>query len=723
VTAVGADGPQPTVSAEFVLGCDSHTPMVNGLGVLGWGVGGIDAEAAMVGEPYSVTIPKVVGVRLTGMLARGATTTDLVLTITEMLRNHGVVGAFVEFTGPALDHLTVPDRATIANMVPEYGATCGYFPIDRQTLTYLRATGRPETQVRLIEDYAMAAGLFRTTGDAEPEFSELIVIDLAAIVPSVSGPRRPQERLALPQIKNSFRALLSKPISEGGFAVTNAEISADLLAAGEACRVGHGALAIAAITSCTNTSNPSIMIAAALLARNAAARGLSKPPYVKTSLAPGSRVVTQYLNTAGLLPALERLGFHVVGYGCTTCSGKSGPINAALEREITDQGLVAVAVLSGNRNFEGRVHKSVRAGYLCSPPLVVAFALAGRIDINFDHDPLGDDKDGKPVYLRDIWPSEEEIARTLTASMSPAQFIANYSKITEGTPQWRALEAPTGSLFSWSSASTYIRKPPFFDAAFRDERRRAAGDIRNARVLCAFDDSLTTDHITPSGEITLQTEAGRYLAAIGVAPEDFNAYTQRRGNHDVLARATFANPRIRNLLVPGTEGGMTLLFPERQQTSIYAAATRYRERNVPIIVLAGKDYGMGSSRDWAAKGPALLGVRAILAKSFERIHRANLVGLGIVPLTFEAGQGWRELGLDGSEVFDIAGIEDALRGDGPVTIAATKVDQRCVTFAARLAFSSDAERALLRAGGLFPKMYDRFDLPTPIEAARREAVS
>jgi aconitate hydratase A / 2-methylisocitrate dehydratase len=723
VVAVGRDGPQPTVSAEFVLGCDSHTPMINGLGVLGWGVGGIDAEAAMVGEPYSVTIPKVVGVRLTGRLASGTTTTDLVLTITELLRKHGVVGAFVEFAGPALDQLTVPDRATIANMAPEYGATCGYFPIDQQTLSYLRATGRAETHVRLIEDYATAAGLFRKAGEAEPEFSELIVVDLARIVPSVSGPRRPQQRVALPQVKDSFRTLLSAPVSDGGFAVENAEAEISLVAAGETHRVGHGVLAIAAITSCTNTSNPSVMIAAGLLARNAAARGLSKRSYVKASLAPGSRVVTQYLNEAGLLTALEQFGFHVVGYGCTTCSGKSGPIEPALEQAVGDHGLVAVAVLSGNRNFEGRIHKSVRASYLCSPPLVVAFALVGRVDIDFDHDPLGHDRDGKPVYLRDIWPSEEEIAGTLTTSMRPAQFVANYSKITDGTPQWRALQAPKGNLFPWSSISTYIRKPPFFDAAFRDERRHAVGDLRKARVLCAFGDSLTTDHVTPSGEITLQTEAGQYLAAIGVAPEDFNAYTQRRGNHDVLARATFANPRIRNLLAPDTEGGVTQLFPEGQQASIYAAATRYRESGVPIIVLAGKDYGMGSSRDWAAKGPALLGVRAILAKNFERIHRANLVGLGIVPLTFETGQGWSELGLDGSEAFDIIGIEDALAGHVPVTVTATKTDQRYITFTARLALSSDAERALLRAGGLFPKMYDRFDVRTPIKTSRREAVS
>jgi aconitate hydratase len=723
VIAVGRDQPQPIVSAEFVLGCDSHTPMINGLGVLGWGVGGIDAEAAMVGEPYNVTVPKVVGVHLTGRLSRGATTTDLVLTITELLRKHGVIGAFVEFTGPALEHLAVPDRATIANMAPEYGATCGYFPLDGQTLSYLRGTGRPETHVQLIEDYADAAGLFRRPEDEEPEFSETLVVELASIEPSVSGPRRPQERLTLPEIKSSFRSLLSKPASEDGFGVEDVGVEASLAEGAGTSHVAHGVLAIAAITSCTNTSNPSVMIAAGLLARNAVARGLRKTPYVKTSMAPGSRVVTQYLKEAGLLPALEQLGFHVVGYGCTTCSGKSGPIDPALEQAVREHELVAAAVLSGNRNFEGRIHKSVRASYLCSPPLVVAFALVGRVDIDFDHDPLGQDADGQEVYLRDIWPSEKEIAGTLAEAMRPEQFRSNYSKIVEGTPQWIALQAPKGILFPWSDSSTYIRQPPFFGATFRDERKDVTRDIRNARVLCAFGDSLTTDHVTPSGEITEQTEAGKYLTSVGVATDDFNAYTQRRGNHDVLARATFANSRIRNLLASGSDGGVTQIFPERTVTSIYSAAKQYRERGVPIIVLAGKEYGMGSSRDWAAKGPALLGVRAILAKNFERIHRANLVGLGIVPLVFEEGEGWRDLGLDGSESFDIVGVEDAINRNLPVTITATSQDKQRTTFMVRVALSADSERALLRAGGLFPKMYDRFDAPASGAASCEEAVS
>ena len=723
VVSVADDRSAPIVSAEFVLGCDSHTPMVNGLGVLGWGVGGIDAEAAMVGEPYRVTIPKVVGVCLTGTLPHGSTMTDVVLTVTEALRKHGVVGAFVEFTGPALDHLTVPDRATIANMAPEYGATCGYFPIDQQTLIYLRATGRPAAHVQLIEDYARAAKVFRTVDDEEPEFSERITVDLSVILPSVAGPRRPQDRLALPEIKSRFRGLLSTPVSEGGFGVENADPVASLDEAGETDAVTHGVLAIAAITSCTNTSNPSVMIAAGLLAHHAVARGLSKRSYVKTSLAPGSRVVTRYLKEARLLPALEQLGFNVVGYGCTTCSGKSGPIDPVLETAVHVHGLVAAAALSGNRNFEGRIHKSVRASYLCSPPLVVAFALAGRVDIDFDQDPLGHDADGKPVYLRDIWPSESEIASTLAGAMRPELFIENYARITEGTDQWTALAAPTGTLFPWSDSSTYIKQPPFFSAAFRAERQSIACDIRQGRALCAFGDSLTTDHVTPSGEITAQTEAGRYLASMSVAENDFNAYTQRRGNHDVLARATFANPRIRNLMVDGIEGGVTRLLPEGEQISIFAAADRYREQGVPVIVLAGQDYGMGSSRDWAAKGPALLGVRAVLAENFERIHRANLVGLGILPLVFARGEGWRQLGLDGSEAFDLLGIEEALESDRTIAVTATKADGQSITFKVRIDVADDSERALLRAGGLFPKMYDRFDASVTAAASRRKIAS
>ena len=667
---------------ELVLGGDSHTPTVNALGILAWGVGGIEAEAAMLGRPYILPMPRVVGVRLEGSTKSGVTTTDLVLAITQRLRAVGVVGAFVEFFGEAVDALPVPQRATLANMAPEYGATVGYFPIDAQTLAYLHESGRDAAQVERVERYARAAGLFREAGAPEASYSEVVAIDLGAVEPCIAGPHRPDQLVPLSRIEDSFR--------DAGFG-------------GENCPA-DGQLAIAAITSCTNTANPLVMVAAGLLARKARARGMTPPSWVKTSLAPGSRVVTRYLSNAGLLADLEGLGFHVVGYGCTTCSGKSGEIAEELSEAARDDGTVLAAVLSGNRNFDMRIHPEIRTNYLASPPLVVAFALAGTINLDMARDPLGEDETGAPVYLRDLWPSEAEIEAALAETSDPALYREMYGDLFEGTEPWRALDAPQGPLFEWDEGSSYIRRPPFFelgDAAGPPDR------IESARALCLLGDSVTTDHVTPSAMITLSSAAGAYLASLGVPAKAFNSYTQRRGNHEVMARATFSNKGLRNF-IPGVEKGGCTLGPAGTEQPICEAAAAYAGAGIPVIVLAGKHYGMGSSRDWAAKGPALLGVRAVLAESFERIHRSNLIGMGILPLVFEAAGGWRALGLDGSESFTLSGLREGISEDLPIAVTAKHPEGRTVDFTVRASLASQSERDLLAEGGIFPAVLRAF---------------
>jgi len=696
-----ADG--PLLFPDFVIGGDSHTPMVNGLGVLGWGVGGLDAEAILLGYPCSIALPRVVGVRLTGRLPAGSTTTDLVLLVTQRLRAHGVTGAFVEFHGPAATSLTVPERATLANMAPEYGATVGFFPVDENTLAYLRATGREAAHTARVEAYCRANSLFRDAGAGAPVYSEDVAIDLADAVPTLAGPKRPQDRQPLAVVAADFRARLARDAGDDGFGAG---------AVGGAAphdRLGHGAVVVAAITSCTNTSNPSVMLAAGLLARNAAARGLRPPPWVKTSLAPGSQVVTRYLQAAGLLAPLEALGFHVVGYGCTTCGGKSGPLAREVAAAIERDGLVVATVLSGNRNFEGRIHRLARANYIGSPPLVVAYAVAGRIDIDLTREPLGHDRDGQPVMLADVWPEPGEVAAHLAAAADPALYRAVYGDAERGPDLWRALAARPSERFPWDPASTYLVPPPFVAGVVAGEPLPERLD--GARVLAAFGDSLTTDHISPSGEIPVDSAAGRYLAGLSIAPGAYNTYVGRRCNHEVMARGTFANVRIRNLLVPGTEGGMTRKFPGDALLPVYDAARAYRDEGTPLVVLGGRDYGAGSSRDWAAKGSALLGVRAVLAESFERIHRANLVSMGVVPLRFAAGEGWRALGLTGTERFSLQGLRAAVLAGTPVTVVADR-DEASVRFAATADIHTDSERAILQAGGLLPSVMKALAAPT-----------
>ncbi len=648
---------------DSLVGTDSHTTMINGLGVLGWGVGGIEAEAAMLGQPIAMLVPQVVGVRLSGTLPEGATATDLVLTVTERLRQVGVVGRFVEFFGPGLDALSLPDRATLANMAPEYGATMGFFPADARTLEYLRFTGREEAHVRAVEAYLRCQGLFRTPDAPEPRFTEVVEVDLGAIVPSIAGPKRPQDRILLSEAKASWEDTRKRVT--GGRPSKGVPVERD----GERFEVRDGAVVIAAITSCTNTSNPGVMVAAGLLARKAAERGLSAPPWVKTSLAPGSQVVTEYLRESGLMQDLERVGFYLVGYGCTTCIGNSGPLDEPIARAIRDERLAVCAVLSGNRNFEGRVSPLTRGNYLASPPLVVAYALAGTLDIDFDREPIGTDREGRPVFLRDLWPSAQEVAETVHRAVSAEQFERRYAEVLRGPDAWRAIEAPSGALFAWDSASTYVRRPPFFDEVQPGEPP-AIRDIEGARVLALLGDTVTTDHISPAGAIPPDSPAGRYLREHGVQPKDFNSYGSRRGNHEVMMRGTFANIRLRNLLVPGVEGGLTRHLPSGERTSIYEAAMRYAEEGVPLVVIAGKEYGTGSSRDWAAKGTRLLGVRAVLAESYERIHRSNLVGMGVLPLQFLPGQGRKALGLSGEEVFSIRGLAAGLSPRMKVSVEA-----------------------------------------------------
>ncbi len=684
---------------DFVIGGDSHTPMVNALGVLGWGVGGIDAEAALLGHAYTFPIPEVVGVRLHGAIQ--ALTTDAALLVTQQLRAAGVVGSMVEFFGPAVAALAVPERATIANMAPEYGATCGFFPIDARTLDYARMTGRDEAQLALIEDYARANQLWRDTAQAAPAYSRVIDIDLSAARLSLAGPRRPQDRMDVADVAADFRRRLGAPQSEGGFEVDMG------LAAGRDV-VGHGSVALAAITSCTNTSNPSVMLAAGLIARKALDRGLTPPAWVKRSLAPGSRAVTRYLESAGLLTALQAQGFHVIGYGCTTCGGKSGPLDAGVAEAIVEGGLVAAAVLSGNRNFEGRIHKLLRANYIGSPAMVVLYALAGRIDVDFEREPLGPGADGAPVYLRDVWPSQEEIMALMPLASDPALFAEVYDPASLDSAIWRDLAAPAGLRFPWDPDSEYLVEPPFFKTEpGRDALADLAAGLARGRVLAAFGDSLTTDHISPSGEIPADTPAGSYLIAKGVAPRDFNTYVARRCNHHVMTRATFANIRIKNALTPGMEGGVTRHYPSGRLMPIVDAATAYRDAGEACIILGGKDYGMGSSRDWAAKGSALLGVRAVIAESFERIHRANLVGMGVLPLAFAPGQGWRQLGLTGAQTLRLENVANGVLKGEPIDVIAED-GSRQVRFQAYAQVLTHAERKLMAEGGIPASVLNAF---------------
>ena len=675
---------------DTLVGTDSHTTMINGLGVLGWGVGGIEAEAAMLGQPVSMLIPQVVGVKLTGKLREGTTATDLVLTITEMLRRHGVVGKFVEYFGPGLRDLPLADRATIGNMSPEYGATCGIFPVDQESLTYLRLTGRSPEQIALVEAYCREQGLFHDEKSPEAEYSELLALDLATVESSLAGPRRPQDRVLLSQAGESFRTALPSLIKPKSSARTAAASTVPANGnekrweqeGGNPASVGvedpnvhehvpldvksrlrHGSVVIAAITSCTNTSNPSLMLGAGLLAKKAVEKGLSVAPWVKTSLAPGSKVVSDYLEKASLLPYLEKLKFHVVGYGCTTCIGNSGPLPLEVSQVVEEKDLVVASVLSGNRNFEGRINSEVRANYLMSPPLVVAFALAGRIDIDLRKDALGNGKDGKPVYLADLWPSQREVEETMQKSISSDMFRRSYGEVYHGDDRWRSLPVPKGETYLWDEASTYIRRAPYFDQMTL--KPVPMGDIRNARVLAVLGDSVTTDHISPAGSIKKDSPAGKYLMDRGVKPADFNSYGSRRGNHEVMVRGTFANVRLRNKMVPQLEGGFTRHLPDGSEMSIFEASEKYIAEGVPLVIIAGKEYGSGSSRDWAAKGPLLLGVRAAIAESYERIHRSNLVGMGILPLQFLAGETAESLNLTGLEVIEITGIPELVEKFAP----------------------------------------------------------
>jgi len=750
--AVATDGSKASVEQTSVfaypdtlVGTDSHTTMINGLGVLGWGVGGIEAEAAMLGQPVSMLVPQVVGFRLTGKLREGATATDLVLTVTEALRKHGVVGKFVEFFGPGVSELPLADRATIANMAPEYGATCGIFPVDAETLKYLRLTGRSEEQVALVEAYFREQGLFHTASAPEAEYSSTLSLDLSTVEPSVAGPKRPQDRVLLSQTAASFAKELPALLgpngnqgetrqmvrweAEGGHPSGNGNLTSSVgaptpsnpdphAAAPSSVKarfgvevdpyLGNGSVVIAAITSCTNTSNPYVMVAAGLLAKKAVERGLSTPPWVKTSLAPGSRVVTDYYNKAGLTQYLDALRFNTVGYGCTTCIGNSGPLPTDVSKAIEDHNLVAVSVLSGNRNFEGRISPEVRANYLMSPPLVVAYALAGYIGHNFDKDPLGKDKAGASVFLKDIWPTQKEVADTVAACIDSTMFRKQYSTVTDGDSNWQGLKFPSGNTYGWEQDSTYIRKAPYFDGMAAAPA--PVSDIRAARALAVLGDSVTTDHISPAGSIKKNSPAGKYLTEHGVTPADFNSYGSRRGNHEVMVRGTFANVRLRNKLAPGTEGGVTRLLPEGTDMSIYDASVTYAERGIPLCILAGKEYGSGSSRDWAAKGPKLLGIRFVIAESYERIHRSNLVGMGILPLQYLPGQSTTSLGLTGEEIFHLGDAPGVLKemldskfsGGRTIAVLAENNSGKTIEFSATIRIDTPQEILYYQHGGILP---------------------
>jgi aconitate hydratase len=700
---------------DTLVGTDSHTTMINGLGVLGWGVGGIEAEACMLGQPMFLPWPVVLGVRMTGALPAGTTATDLVLTLTQMLRAHGVVGKFVEFFGAGLSSLTVEDRATLSNMCPEYGATASYFPVDHQTLRYLETTGRDDA-IDLVERYAKEQRLFRTDDDPDPTFSEVLELDLSSVEPSVAGPRRPQDRVSLPRVWQSFTEAFSDGLNsrddatrshdeDEGFGTSAPETRLEserepgIVSEDEARRIGHGSVVIAAITSCTNTSNPSVMLAAGLLAKKAVEAGLEPKPWVKTSLAPGSRVVTDYLDRAGLQPYLDKLGFSLVGYGCTTCIGNSGPLPEEVAREVEERDLAVVAVLSGNRNFEGRIHPQVRASYLASPPLCVAYALAGSVDIDLTADPLGETTDGEPVYLRDLWPSADEVLEATAGAITADQFHDEYGRIFDGDEHWQSLESPSGPMYEWDPDSTYVREPPFFEGIEGDPEE--PGDIEGGRVLVKVGDSITTDHISPAGSIKADSPAGRWLQEHGVKPPEFNSYGARRGNHEVMMRGTFANVRLRNELAPGTEGPWTEHLPDGEQMTIYDASLRYAEEGVPLLVLAGKEYGSGSSRDWAAKGPGLLGVRAAIAESFERIHRSNLVGMGVLPLEFKPGETRTSLGLTGTETYSITGLTTGLKPRQTLKVHA-EADGKTIDFDAIARVDTPEEVEYIRHGGILP---------------------
>ncbi len=694
---------------DTLVGTDSHTTMINGLGVLGWGVGGIEAEAVMLGQPIYLLAPEVIGFKLTGALPEGATATDLVLTVTQMLRARGVVGKFVEFYGDGLGELSLPDRATLANMAPEYGATVGFFPIDDETLGYLRRTGRTADEVDLVERYAKEQGLFRREGQPDPRYTDTLHLELSTVEPCLAGPKRPQDRVRLAEAKKSFRAALTAAVKDRGFGLGEADLGRRVAVrlGGTDAELTHGAVVIAAITSCTNTSNPSVMIAAGLLARKAVERGLRVAPWVKTSLSPGSRVVTDYLRAAGLSAALDQLGFQTVGYGCMTCIGNSGPLPGPIAAAIQEGRLVAAAVLSGNRNFEGRIHPLVKANYLASPPLVVAYALAGRVDFDFATEPLGTDPTGRKVYLRDLWPSAREVADTAARVVTPEMFSQRYANVFRGNEKWDRLPVGESDVYQWDERSTYIQEPPFF--VDLPPRPRPIGEIIGARVLAVLGDSITTDHISPAGSIAPDSPAGRYLQELGVPPAEFNSYGARRGNDRVMTRGTFANVRLRNLLVPGTEGGVTRYLPTGELMSIHDAAMRYRADGTPLLILAGAEYGTGSSRDWAAKGPLLLGVRAVLAVSFERIHRSNLVGMGVLPLQFQDGQTRESLGLTGEELYGIEGLDDRLRPRQELTVVARAPDGRVPErrFAVTVRIDTPVEVEYYRHGGILPMMLRR----------------
>jgi aconitate hydratase len=681
---------------DTLVGTDSHTTMVNGLGVLGWGVGGIEAEAAMLGQPVTMLIPQVIGFKLTGSLPAGTTATDLVLTVTEALRKKGVVDKFVEFFGDGLKGLPLADRATIANMSPEFGSTCAIFPIDEETIRYLQLTGRPADQIALVEAYARAQGLWRVDGAPAADYTDVVELDLSTVEPSLAGPKRPQDRVPLRSAKKVYESSVKKMAEERSQKNPQATGSATATVGGKSFEVKDGAVLIAAITSCTNTSNPAVLVAAGLLARNAGARGLSSKPWVKTSLAPGSRVVTDYLQKAGLLKDLEALGFYTVGYGCTTCIGNSGPLKPEISEAVRAADAVACSVLSGNRNFEGRVHPEIKMNFLASPPLVVAYALAGSLDIDITTEPLGLGKDGKPVYLKDVWPSAKDVAAAVGASVDSAMFKKGYANVFAGDANWNAIETPAGKIYSWDGKSTYVKSPPYFDGMTMTPAPLT--DIKGARALAVLGDSVTTDHISPAGNIAKSSPAAKYLVALGVQPVDFNSYGARRGNHEVMMRGTFANIRLRNLLLPGTEGGVTLHIPSGEQMAIFDASVKYKAAGTPLVILAGKEYGTGSSRDWAAKGTMLLGVKAVIAESFERIHRSNLIGMGVLPLQYKEGQNAQSLGLTGKETFEIAGLN---RGAAKsVKVIAKTDDGKSTEFEARLRIDTPKELDYYQHGGI-----------------------
>jgi aconitate hydratase len=684
---------------DTLVGTDSHTTMINGLGVVGWGVGGIEAEAVMLGQPMDMLLPDVIGFKLVGKLNDGITATDLVLTVTQMLRKKGVVDKFVEFFGPGLASMSLTDRATIANMAPEYGATMGFFPVDAETLRYMKLTGRPEAVIERTEAYCRAQGLFRDETSPDPEFTDTLELDLGSVVPSLAGPKRPQDRVALADMKSTFRRALTAPVKERGYELSEQALARETTFGSDGTSMKHGAVVIAAITSCTNTSNPSVLIGAGLLAKKALEKGLQVKPYVKTSLAPGSRVVSEYLQSAGLLEPLAQLGFNVVGYGCTTCIGNSGPLPGEVSKAVTSADLVASAVISGNRNFEGRVHPLVKANFLASPPLVVAYALAGTVDIDLNNDPIGQGSAG-PVYLKDIWPTSAEIAEAITAHVRTEMFTDKYASVFEGSEMWQDIQVTGGELFQWSEESTYIHHPPYFQSLTLNVP--AVSAIQGARVLGVFGDSITTDHISPAGNIAAESPAGIFLQERGVMPKDFNQYGARRGNDLVMARGTFANIRLKNNLVAPREGNWTRYFENgsTQDISIFDAAMKYKQAGIPSIVLAGKEYGTGSSRDWAAKGPMLQGVKAVIAESFERIHRSNLVGMGILPLRFMEGQNTESLGLSGSEIFDIEGLSDNMAPQCEITVKAKKADGQVIEFKTRALLNTSVEVNYYRNGGI-----------------------